>query len=302
MIYTVTLNPSLDYILDSPAVQLGQVNRVAAARMTFGGKGISQSVVLTGLGVPNLALGLAGGYTGGHLRTLLKERGVRESLIETKGDTRINVKLRAEQETEINTPGPIVSPKELQSLLDQMERLRQGDVLSFGGSVPPGVPLSVIRDILNRLQGRGVFTAVDADGALLRHSLEGNPSVVKPNRDEAAQLLGLEPDRPDFAKEAAIRIQKLGARSVLLSLGGDGSALLTESGEFYQLAAPGGIIRGTTGAGDSLLAGFLAGRSWGRDWFGAFHLGVAAGSATAFAGQLAGKQEILQTEARMKMR
>ena len=183
MIYTVTLNPSLDYILDSPTVQLGQVNRVAAARMTFGGKGISQSVVLTGLGVPNLALGLAGGYTGGHLRTLLKERGVRESLIETKGDTRINVKLRAGQETEINTPGPIVSPKELQSLLDQMERLRQGDVLSFGGSVPPGVPLSVIRDILNRLQGRGVFTAVDADGALLRHSLEGNPSVVKPNRD-----------------------------------------------------------------------------------------------------------------------
>ena len=169
-------------------------------------------------------------------------------------------------------------------------------------SVPPGVPLSVIRDILNRLQGRGVFTAVDADGALLRHSLEGNPSVVKPNRDEAAQLLGLEPDRPDFAKEAAIRIQKLGARSVLLSLGGDGAALLTESGEFYQLAAPRGIIRGTTGAGDSLLAGFLAGRSWGRDWFGAFHLGVAAGSATAFAGQLAGKQEILQTEARMKMR
>lgn len=154
MIYTVTLNPSLDYILDSPAVQLGQVNRVAAARMTFGGKGISQSVVLTGLGVPNLALGLAGGYTGGHLRTLLKERGVRESLIETKGDTRINVKLRAEQKTEINTPGPIVSPKELQSLLDQMERLRQGDVLSFGGSVPPGVPLSVIRDILNRLQDR----------------------------------------------------------------------------------------------------------------------------------------------------
>lgn len=152
------------------------------------------------------------------------------------------------------------------------------------------------------MQGRGVFTAVDADGALLRHSLEGNPSVVKPNRDEAAQLLGLEPDRPDFAKEAAIRIQKLGARSVLLSLGGDGAALLTESGEFYQLAAPGGIIRGTTGAGDSLLAGFLAGRSWGRDWFGAFHLGVAAGSATAFAGQLAGKQEILQTEARMKMR
>ena len=278
MIYTVTLNPSLDYILDGSAIQLGEVNRVDSAQMTFGGKGISQSVVLTGLGIPNLAVGLAGGYT------------------------RINVKLRAGQETEINAPGPAVSSQELQKLLDRLYPLKAGDVLSFGGSVPPGVSLSVIRDLFNRLRERDVFTVVDAEGALLRKSLEGKPSLVKPNLTEASQLLGLAQDRPNFAKEAARRIQKMGARNVLLSMGGDGAALLTESGDFYRLAAPKGKVRGTTGAGDSLLAGFLAGLAQGRDWFGAFHLGVAAVSATAFAGRLAGREEIMLTEATMKMR
>ncbi len=302
MIYTVTLNPSLDYILDGSAIQLGEVNRVDSAQMTFGGKGISQSVVLTGLGIPNLAVGLAGGYTGRRLRELLKARNVQEELIEIAGDTRINVKLRAGQETEINAPGPAVSSQELQKLLDRLYPLKAGDVLSFGGSVPPGVSFSVIRDLFNRLRERDVFTVVDAEGALLRKSLEGKPSLVKPNLTEASQLVGLAQDRPNFAKEAARRIQKMGARNVLLSMGGDGAALLTESGDFYRLAAPKGRVRGTTGAGDSLLAGFLAGLAQGRDWFGAFHLGVAAGSATAFAGRLAGREEIMQTEATMKMR
>lgn len=302
MIYTVTFNPSLDYILEGPAVRLGQVNRISAAEMVFGGKGISQSVILTGLGVPNLALGLAGGYTSARLRALLKERGVQEELTEIAGETRINVKLRADRETEINAPGPFVSPQELQRLLDRIDLLRSGDVLSFGGSVPRGVSLSIVRDILKSVEGRGVFAAVDADGDLLRQSLEGGPSLVKPNLSEAAQLLKIAPDRPDFAEEAARRIQKMGAKNVLLSMGGDGAALLTQEGEFYRLAAPQGRVRGTTGAGDSLLAGFLAGRAQGRDWFGAFHLSVAAGSATAFAGRLASGEEILRTEAAMKMR
>ena len=185
MIYTVTLNPSLDYILDGSAIQLGEVNRVDSAQMTFGGKGISQSVVLTGLGIPNLAVGLAGGYTGRRLRELLKARNVQEELIEIAGDTRINVKLRAGQETEINAPGPAVSSQELQKLLDRLYPLKAGDVLSFGGSVPPGVSLSVIRDLFNRLRERDVFTVVDAEGALLRKSLEGKPSLVKPNLTEA---------------------------------------------------------------------------------------------------------------------
>ena len=195
-----------------------------------------------------------------------------------------------------------VSSQELQKLLDRLYPLKAGDVLSFGGSVPPGVSPSVIRDLFNRLRERDVFTVVDAEGALLRKSLEGKPSLVKPNLTEASQLVGLAQDRPNFAKEAARRIQKMGARNVLLSMGGDGAALLTESGDFYRLAAPKGRVRGTTGAGDSLLAGFLAGLAQGRDWFGAFHLGVAAGSATAFAGRLAGREEIMQTEATMKMR
>ena len=302
MIYTVTLNPSLDHILEAPALHLGQVNRIPAARMAFGGKGISQSVILTALGIPNCAVGFAGGYTGQKLRRLLQQHGVQEQLVEIDGETRINIKIRAGQETELNTPGPLVGPEDCKKLLAQLERLQSGDVLSFGGSVPPGIPPTVIHDILTRLQGRGIFTAVDADGELLRLSLAGRPCLVKPNRQEAAALLGMTGTEPDFARQAALRIQAMGAQNVLLSLGGDGAALLTQEGEFFLLRAPQGKVRGTTGAGDSLLAGFLAGRALGLGWFAAFHLGVAAGSATAFAGRLATREEIDAVQASMKMR
>ncbi|MDD3192812.1 MAG: 1-phosphofructokinase family hexose kinase [Oscillospiraceae bacterium] len=302
MIYTVTLNPSLDYVLTGSAVCMGQVNRMDAAQTTFGGKGISQSVILTRLGIPNCALGLAGGYTGRRLQQLLRTQGVKEELVEVRGETRVNVKLRAGQETEINAPGPEVSQQELQRLLERLDGLHKGDVLSFGGSASPGVASTVIRDILHRLAGREIFTVVDADGELLRHSLEGRPSLIKPNLHEAAQLLGLAEDHPNFAREAAGRLQAMGARNVLLSMGGDGAALLTAEGDFFELAAPKGAVRGTTGAGDSLLAGFLAGLTLKRGWFGALHLGVAVGSATAFAGRLADRDEILTVEAKMKMR
>lgn len=302
MIYTVTLNPSLDYILESRPVLLGQVNRAREGRLVFGGKGINQSVILTRLGVPNRALGFAGGYAGRQLRKLLEEEGVEQELTEIQGETRINIKLRAGEETEINAPGPSVSPRELQLLSRRLETLKEGDVLSFGGSLPPGAQTDFVREIFDRLRERGVFTVVDADGGLLRRSLEGRPSLVKPNRDEAARLLGMEDSRPDFAREAVQSIQAMGARNVLLSLGGDGAALLTESGSFYRMAAPRGVCRGATGAGDSLAAGFLAGLSWGRSPAGALALAVAAGSAAAFAGRLAKKEEILSLDAQIKRR
>ncbi len=160
----------------------------------------------------------------------------------------------------------------------------------------------MIRDLFNRLRERDVFTVVDAEGALLRKSLEGKPSLVKPNLTEASQLVGLAQDRPNFAKEAARRIQKMGARNVLLSMGGDGAALLTESGDFYRLAAPKGRVRGTTGAGDSLLAGFLAGARPGQGLVRRVPSGRCCRQRTAFAGRLAGREEIMQTEATMKMR
>lgn len=302
MIYTVTLNPSLDYILEGRPVLLGQVNRAREGRLVFGGKGINQSVILTRLGVPNRALGFAGGYAGRQLRKLLEEEGVEQELTEIQGETRINIKLRAGEETEINAPGPSVSPRELQRLSLRLETLKEGDVLSFGGSLPPGAQTDFVREIFDRLRERGVFTVVDADGGLLRRSLEGRPSLVKPNRDEAARLLGMEDSRPDFAREAVQSIQAMGARNVLLSLGGDGAALLTESGGFYRMAAPRGVCRGATGAGVSLAAGFLAGLSWGRSPAGALALAVAAGSAAAFAGRLAKKEEILSLDAQIKRR
>lgn len=297
MIYTVTLNPSLDYILEGPPVLLGQVNRMDQSRLVFGGKGINQSVILTRLKIPNRALGFAGGYAGQRLRKLLQEQGIDEELIEVQGETRINIKLRTGEETEINAPGPSISPQELEELCLQLESLEKGDILSFGGSLPPGVEPRFIRDIVSRMHSRGIYTAVDADGELLRHSLEGCPDLVKPNRTEAARLLGLEESHPDFAQEAAHRIQAMGARSVLLSLGGDGAALLTELGTFCPFPAPQGICRGATGAGDSLIAGFLAGLAQKQNEAGALRLAVAAGSATAFSGRLAEKEEILSIEA-----
>jgi 1-phosphofructokinase len=302
MIYTVTCNPSLDYVLEGQPVLLGKVNRSQTARMVFGGKGINQSVIFTRLGVPNRALGFAGGYAGRQLRKLLEKEGIREELTEIQGETRINIKLRAGEETEINAPGPLISPQELRQLSRRLETLEEGDVLSFGGSLPPGIEPDFVREILDRLRGRGVFTVADADGELLRRSLEGRPTLVKPNRDEAARLLEMVESHPDFARAAARGIQAMGARNVLLSLGADGAALLTESGEFYQLAAPQGVCKGATGAGDSLAAGFLTGLAWGRSWSGALALAVAAGSAAAFAGRLAEKEEILSLAAQIKRR
>ena len=300
MIYTVTLNPSLDYVLEGHPVLLGQVNRAEASRLVFGGKGINQSVILTRFGVPNRALGFAGGYAGQQLRRLLQEQGIKEELTEIQGETRINVKLRAGEETEINAPGPSVSPQELRRLCQRLETLEEGDILSFGGSLPPGIKPDFVRDILDRLRHQGVFTVVDADGELLRRSLKGRPDLVKPNRAEAARLLGLAESGPDFAQEAVRRIQAMGAHSVLLSLGADGAALLTKSGAFCHLAAPKGVCKGATGAGDSLTAGFLAGLALGQSWPDALKLAVAAGSATAFEGRLAKKEEILAIEAQKK--
>ncbi len=293
MIYTLTLNPSLDYILESRSILPGQVNRADKAQLVFGGKGINQSVILTRLGVPNRALGFAGGYAGNLLQKLLAEEGIAAELTPIQGETRINLKLRAQAETEINAPGPWISPQEQDRLFRRLEALEKGDVLSFGGSLPQGMDPAFIREVLDRLRSRGVFTVVDADGPLLLHSLKGCPDLVKPNRAEAAALLGLPEDYPDFAREATRRVQAMGARGVLLSLGAEGAALLTASGDFTALSAPNGAVKGTTGAGDSLTAGFLAGLSLGEDWSGALDWAIAAGSATAFAGRLAAKDEIL---------
>lgn len=302
MLYTVTFNPSLDYILEAPSFTLGKVGRTTGAKMTFGGKGISQSVVLTGLGVPNCALGLVGGYTGGKLCALLDEKKVLHDFTPIAGETRINIKLRADLETEINAPGPSIAPDEWEKFLEKLQKLEPGDILSFGGSVPPGIKATSIRDLLLALAGRDVRVAVDADGALLVHSLEGKPWLVKPNQYEAAAVLHLPMDTPDFPRVACEKLRELGARNIILSLGKEGAVLFTEEGQFYSLSAPTGTVKGTTGAGDSLVAGFLAGLWEGRQMLGAFYLGVAAGSATAFAGALANRQQILTVEAAMKMR
>ena len=299
MIYTVTLNPALDYVLSAEAILPGQVNRASKADMTFGGKGINQSIMLRNLGVPSRALGFAGGYTGQKLRRLLFEAGLQHDLIEISGETRINVKLRGQQETEINTAGPAVRPTEMQELIEQMGELSAGDVLSMGGSVPAGLPKSILRDLLQAVP-QGVFTVVDADGEALEKALQAAPDLIKPNIHEGAALLGMEASAEN-AESICRGLQKKGAKNVLLSMGGDGAALLWGD-DYYVMNAPAGQVKGTTGAGDSLLAGFLAGLDGGRDPAGALHLAIAAGSATAFAGELAQKKTVEIVENLMRMR
>ena len=299
MIYTVTLNPALDYILSADEIAYGRVNRAKEAAVTFGGKGINQSVMLRNLGVESVALGFAGGYTGLKLRQLLGSEGVSHRLTEISGETRINLKLRAQQETEINAAGPTIRPLELMELTEQIGELCEGDVLSLGGSVPAGLEKSVLKELIESAPN-GVFTVVDADGEVLRLALQAGPDLVKPNIHEAAALLGTEAD-PDRSEEICRALQKQGAKNVLLSMGSRGAALLWGEDHFV-MKAPSGSVKGTTGAGDSLLAGFLAGLSQKRDPAGALHLAVAAGSATAFSGQLAQGKTVQIIENLMRIR
>ena len=293
MIYTVTFNPSLDYILSVKDFQMGRTNRTRQEQLLPGGKGINVSTVLTNLGIENTALGFTAGFSGKEIRRQVEALGVRSDFIPLEeGYSRINVKLKDFDGTEINGRGPDIPGEQLERLLDQLNQLAEGDGLVLAGSIPESLPDSIYRDILERLKGRDILTAVDATGELLVKVLPYRPFLVKPNNHELGEIFGKKLSRREDVAPCARKLQEMGARNVLVSMAGEGAVLLDEEGAVHALPAPEGKLVNAVGAGDSMVAGFLAGWLQKKDYEHAFRMGIAAGSASAFSENLAEKQDV----------
>ena len=296
MIYTLTLNPALDYVMRLPSVKEGATNRAVSTDLQFGGKGVNVSLVLSALGVENTALGFAAGFTGAALTAFLTERGIRADFIPLpEGLTRINVKLKTPEglhpETEINAAGPNIPADCMDALYRKLDALAEGDTLVLAGSIPSSLPKDTYRAIMERLAGRGSRFVVDAEGALLTETLPFRPFLIKPNRAELEGIMGRELPTDNDLKEAAAELQKRGAVNVLVSLGGDGALLLDENGEYHRAKALPIVPVNTVGAGDSAVAGFLAGV--GRGYGYALKLAMACGGATAAGEGIASRNAIL---------
>ena len=291
MIYTLTLNPALDYAVYLPAFAEGKTNRSVREQLDFGGKGINVSYILHQLGVPTVALGFVAGFTGKALCAMLEGEGIPcEFITLDRGMTRINVKIKSEKESEINAQGPDIPPEALEKLCARLDCLVAGDTLLLAGSVPASLPKDIYENILARLEGKGIRYAVDAEGQLLLNVLKYRPYLIKPNRAELCGLAGRELTDDADIERAARELQALGAQNVLVSLGKEGALLLDETGLAHRASAVGGKPVNTVGAGDSMVAGFLAGAPLGYDY--ALRLGLAAGGATATSPTLATKKEI----------
>ena len=284
MVYTLTLNPAVDYIVSLPrGLEPGTLNRTAAERVEFGGKGINVSRMLTVLGVENIALGFLAGFTGRAMASALAEGGLRTDFLWVSGGmTRINMKVRGSRETEINGMGPVVTAGDMAHLYERLERLQPGDILVLSGSLAAGMEKDSYGEILKHLQGRGIRTVVDTAGDSLRAALPYKPFLVKPNHLELGAFFGRELKTAEEMAHCARELQKRGAENVLVSMGGEGALLVDANGLAHRMAAPRGDVVSTIGAGDSMVAGFLAGWLRSGDYDQALKLGVAAGSATAF--------------------
>lgn len=294
MVYTVTFNPALDYVVRMDHFQVGEVNRTAQEEIQLGGKGINVSTVLSHLGVENVALGFLAGFTGQALEEGLRRQGIRTDFIWLEqGLTRINVKIKAGQESEINGQGPNIDAGALDQLFQKLDKLEQDDVLIVSGSVPATLPGDIYERILARLEGRGIHFVVDATRDLLCNVLPYHPFLIKPNNIELGEIFGRTLNTDEEIRDCAAQLQQRGARNVLVSMAGDGSLLLDETGACYRLGVPKGQVRNSVGAGDSMVAGFVAGWLKTGDYAYAQRLGAAAGSATAFSDGLATGEQIM---------
>ncbi|NLL80500.1 MAG: 1-phosphofructokinase [Clostridiales bacterium] len=293
MIYTVTLNPSLDYIVSVEHFQAGIVNRTYQEKILPGGKGINVSTVLKNLGVDNVALGFTAGFTGDEILKRLKEFKLQADFIPVKeGMSRINVKLRSDEETEINGMGPKVTKEELEQLYQKLDRLKDGDFLVLAGNIPEGLPKSMYMSILERVKEKKLQIVVDATKGILVSALAYHPFLIKPNNHELQEIFDAEIKTQADTCFYAKKLQEMGARNVLVSLAGDGAVLLTEDGEVLIGSAPKGKLVNSVGAGDSMVAGFLTGYLETGDYKEAFKMGISAGSASAFSEELATRKEV----------
>ena len=293
MIYTVTFNPSLDYIVSVEDFQLSMTNRTDSELLLPGGKGINVSTVLKNLGIENTALGFIAGFTGDEIRRKVEEIGVKADFIQIReGVSRINLKLKSIDGTEINGQGPDIGKEKVEELLSRLDGLREGDVLVLAGSIPASMPDDIYKNIMKRLTGKGIMIAVDATRDLLVNVLEYHPFLIKPNNHELGEIFDIEIRTREEVIPYARKLQEMGACNVLVSMAGEGAVLAASDGSCHMAPAPKGDLVNAVGAGDSMVAGFLAGWMEKKDYVHAFHMGIAAGSASAFSEYLAKREEI----------
>lgn len=294
MIYTVTFNPCLDYVVGVDSLTLGAVNRVSTEAVMAGGKGINVSIVLKNLGHPSCALGFLAGFTGDEIARRLQLQGVDTDFIEVcHGMSRINVKVKSTEETEINGIGPDITPSDIEALYAKLDALASDDILVISGSVPAALPGDIYERIMERLEGRGIRIVVDATRELLMNVLAFHPFLVKPNNHELGEIFDVELKTRKDVVPYAKKLQELGARNVLVSMAGEGAVLVAENGDVIESPSPKGTVVNSVGAGDSMVAGFIAGylESDGN-YEQAFRMGVCAGSASAFSLGLAERDQV----------
>jgi len=294
LINTITLNPSLDYIVIVDNFKVGTVNRSNEEKIYAGGKGINVSIVLNNLGVQNTALGFVAGFTGEEILRKIEEHGVDCDFIKLKnGLSRINVKLKSNEETEINGCGPDISEAELENLYQKISTLGKGDYLVLSGSIPASVPNDIYESIMKRLSANGVEFVVDATKDLLLKVLKYKPFLIKPNHHELAEMFNVVINNDEDIIKYGKKLQDMGAKNVLISMAGDGAILIPENGEPIKREVPKGILKNSVGAGDSMVAGFICGYIKSNNIDEAFKMGIATGSASAFSEELATKEEVI---------
>lgn len=294
MVYTVTFNPAIDYVVHTGEMKLGATNRSEREEMYFGGKGINVSIVLRELGIDSKALGFTAGFTGEAIERGLADMGIDTDFVRlATGNSRINIKIKASEETELNGQGPDIDDKAIATLFEKLDKLSNGDTLVLAGSIPASLPSDIYERILERLSGRDIRTVVDATKDLLLNVLKYKPFLIKPNNHELGEMFGVTLNSDREIETYARKLQKMGAVNVLISMAGDGAMLIDEYGNMHRCGVCKGIVKNSVGAGDSMVAGFTAGVING-DYKYALKLGTAAGGATAFSDGLASKEKITE--------
>ena len=292
MIYTVTFNPAIDYIVHTGTMQVGQVNRSQGEELYFGGKGINVSFVLHELGLPSKALGFVAGFTGAAIEAGIQEQGIATDFVHLdSGFSRINVKIKSGEETELNGQGPNISEAAVAELFEKLNQLQDGDVLILAGSIPNTMPADSYEKILAHISDKKIKVVVDATKDLLLKVLPYHPFLIKPNNHELGELFGVTLHSIEEIATYAKKLQEMGAQNVLISMAGDGALLIDETGKQHVCGVCKGTVKNSVGAGDSMVAGFVAGSMHG-DYEAALKLGTAAGGATAFSEGLAQRAEI----------
>lgn len=294
MVYTVTFNPAIDYVVHTGEMKLGATNRSEREEMYFGGKGINVSIVLRELGIDSKAFGFTAGFTGEAIEKGLADVGIDTDFVRLeKGNSRINVKIKASEETELNGQGPDIDDKAISALFEKLDKLSDGDTLVLAGSIPSSLPADIYERILERLSGRNIRAVVDATKDLLLNVLKYKPFLIKPNNHELGEMFGVTLNSDEEIETYARKLQEMGAVNVLVSMAGDGAILIDEYGKMHRCGVCKGVVKNSVGAGDSMVAGFIAGVLNG-DYEYALKLGTAAGGATAFSDGLATKEEITE--------